>query len=60
MRSLMVLTRLFSRMDKLALEKLLQCLGLIGMIASVEDTKTLWANCFLQVMVLSLRERAHE
>ena len=31
----MVLTQLFLRMDKLALEKHLQCLGLIGMIVTV-------------------------
>jgi len=58
----MALTQQFSLMDKLDLEKLLQCLGLIGMIATVspEDIKILWANCFRKVMVLSLRERVQE
>ena len=57
----MVLTQLFLRMDKLALEKHLQCLGLIGMIVTVwvEGIKILWVNCFLQAMVLSLKERVH-
>lgn len=55
----MALTQQFSLMDKLDLEKLLQCLGLIGMIAAVsqEDIKILWAYSFRKVMVLSLRER---
>ena len=58
----MALTQQFSLMDKLDLGKLLQCLGLIGMIAAVspEDIKILWANCFHKAMVLSLRERIQE
>ena len=57
----MALIQQFLRMDRPVLAKLLQCLGLIGMIAIVleEGTKILWVNCFLQAMVLSLRERAH-
>lgn len=58
----MALIQQFSLMDKLDLEKLLQCLDLIGMIAAVslEDIKILWANCFCKAMVLNLRERIQE
>jgi hypothetical protein len=58
----MALTQQFLPMDKLDLEKLLQCLDLIGMIAAVslEDIKILWAKCFPKAMVLSLREKIQE
>ena len=57
----MALIQQFLRMDRPVLAKLLQCLGLIGMITTmVEDIRILWASCFLQVMVLNLKDIAHE